>query len=314
MSLKNTGFVITGKCEVSNANRAIIIVGLPRGGTSAVAQAVHTLGVFSGNKIDPVNFEDLEMAVAYRAKDKKRLNELIKEREEQSVFAWKLPDIHNDLKKIHRLFSNPRYIFVYRDILALANRASQVHDRKLTDTLAASLNGYQSMVKFIRRYDPFVLNVSYEKMLIDPAGFVNAVVSFIDISVDEEVFEGAVSVITPSPEAYIEWSHRHQFSKRLEKLNIRAWVDMFDASKVSGWVVDRSSQAEIEVHLDDQLIAKVVSNASRPDLVEAGISATGNVGFCFLFSDVQEKIEGMKTVSLIYKGNHLPGSPKLLDF
>ena len=123
---QNSGFKTIGDVQHSAKSEQYIVVGVGRGGTTAVAASLHVLGVTVGElgkTFSEDNYENFEMSRAFRSRDWRGLQKLITTYEEQySKFAWKLPDSNEQLPRIHRYFSNPYYIFVYRDLFAIANR------------------------------------------------------------------------------------------------------------------------------------------------------------------------------------------------
>ncbi len=125
--LENSGFKISGAPTGDGGPVAIIVVGLSRGGTSAIAASLHALGIHMGDSLHQPNFEDVKLARAFREREWREVKTIIHKYESEHVrFAWKLPDIYWQLSRIHKYCSNPRYIFVYRDIFAIAQRRELV--------------------------------------------------------------------------------------------------------------------------------------------------------------------------------------------
>jgi hypothetical protein len=102
---------------------AIIIVGVNRGGTSAVAASLNSLGIFLGDFWQEPNYEDIILAKAFRNGSWKTFENKISEYEDKHrIFGWKLPDVTQKLFKINRIIKNPKYIFIFRDICSISNR------------------------------------------------------------------------------------------------------------------------------------------------------------------------------------------------
>jgi hypothetical protein len=63
-SYSNQGFSLLGDASVAlqDTEKTLIVLGAPRGGTSALAGALDKLGVFMGDNADGPVYEDLELA------------------------------------------------------------------------------------------------------------------------------------------------------------------------------------------------------------------------------------------------------------
>jgi hypothetical protein len=219
----NPGFMLQNAQPYQDAG-CYIVVGLARGGTSSIAAALHALGIFMGDLARPPNYEDRRLISSIPA-----VNLLSLKRRDWSEFeatlrqydlqhAWwgfKYPSLHTDLEKAHQLFRNPRYIFIYRDVLAISSRRSQIfpehdHFRFMQDYL----NKYAQIIRFAEKHAFPALHVSYEKMLTNTEAFSSALCEFCNIPISSDNSKTISSVISPSPEKYTAWTVRHANSKR----------------------------------------------------------------------------------------------------
>ena len=102
------------------AQRTIVVYGVSRGGTSLVAGVCKGLGIpmnRRNEKNDP-NHEDPE----FKFSDPDRLRERIRQRDASSdLWGFKWPDSLLNKDVLDRLLRNPHYIFVYRNIAAVAD-------------------------------------------------------------------------------------------------------------------------------------------------------------------------------------------------
>ena len=248
----NDGFLVSGAPKGERAS-AVIVVGINRGGTSAVAATLDALGVFLGQRAAVPNFEDALLADALRQKDWGRFRAVVAQYEaEHAVFAWKHPDSRRHLWRLHRYFANPRYVFVYRDIFAIANRKRLVHQRGVLASMAASLWDYAKILFFIQAVKPYALHVSYEKLLTNRESFVEALAAFCDRTVDAAELSRIRERISPSPTAYLQWSDRSRQMLALEKHGYKGLAEEVTATTVAGWAfqVGRAEAAVVEVFVN----------------------------------------------------------------
>lgn len=284
--LFNNGFHVTGSPVPKNEPASIIVVGLSRGGTSAIAKSLHTIGISMGKRFDAPIYEDIDLAQALRAKDWDRLKFLIRQRESDKLkFAWKCPDIHHHLDRINKLFKNPHYVFVYRDILAVSMRRNLVHGTNLTDAINSSLVGYQNILQFVQQTKPNALHVSFEKLLHDKKSYAETLLDFCGIESGKEQVESIMDAVTAYPDSYTQWARHHTERQKLKRAGFDGCIDTFTRESVSGWLLKKptlfakETPLVLEVFLNGSFVASVVADLHRQDLVEAGLSKNGNAGF-----------------------------------
>src|SRR5690242_11463490 len=146
--MTNEGLINYGFVRLKDAPRqdtaTIIVVGLPRSGTSMVASVLKTLGVFMGRVIDNVVFEDHEMADAIEPGKERRLADLIAARNAQHrIWGFKRPEAYKQLPRICVTCRNPRVIVTFRDILAIS----------LRNNISMQLDPIQWLPRLAREYD-----------------------------------------------------------------------------------------------------------------------------------------------------------------
>jgi hypothetical protein len=106
--LANSGFQMMGSPVSNDKPSSIVVVGLNRGGTSAIAASLHAMGVALGKAYNEPIYEDIQLARAVRAKDWLLVKLILKQYEQDyAKFAWKLPDNYKYLERIHKYLSNP---------------------------------------------------------------------------------------------------------------------------------------------------------------------------------------------------------------
>ena len=162
---------------------ALVIVGINRGGTSAVAASIDALGIFSGNDSFSPVFEDRDLSNAFRKRDWKNFRTIANQyASEHDVYAWKLLDARYQLKKIEKQLGEVRFIFVFRDIYAISLRKQKSLNEPVIDNLSDSLESYKKIIKFAEKNFENHLFVSYEKLLTAPETYAaNLLLSLIHI-------------------------------------------------------------------------------------------------------------------------------------
>lgn len=283
--MKNSGFKISGNVRHDTEKEQYIVIGVARGGTSAVAASLKAVGVpLSGNFSD-TNYEDIEMSKAFRSKNWRHFKRLILGYEEQYLkFAWKLPDSHTQLKRINKYFSNPHFIVVYRDIFSIANRKNLTLNIDTIEAMSLNLSIYQRIIKFIRRENPRVLHVSYEKMLQDKIGYAEELAKFCNIEITEELLTKVCAVIEPTPDKYAHWCSK----VHLKEIGFEGHIDQITEKYIVGWIInmDNDIPVIIDLFINNEFILEFSCEIFREDLISAGKSSLGKAGFIIPLDDI----------------------------
>lgn len=272
----------------NNKRRQFIVVGVQRGGTSAIAATLEALGVSLGDNYHEPNFEDLGLANAFRAGDWKKVATLINNYEEKyEKFAWKLPDSNNKLQRISKLFSNPNFIFVYRDIFAIASRKQYVHGGDISDAMHSSLAAYKRILKFTDNNSFPALHISYEKLLLSKEAHLRELAEFCDIEASDNLIKQASKTIEASPKIYTQWADISLQIVTLNREGFDGYIDQVSEKQISGWFLKIGSNepVTIELFVNDLLIADCLCDDTRGDLITAGKSNSGKAGFNIPFPE-----------------------------
>ena len=310
--MENSGFNISGEPLDVTDSAAIIVVGLSRGGTSVIAASLHALGMHIGDDFHQPNFEDVKLARAFRDRNWRQVKTIIQKYEsEHDSFAWKLPDIHGQLSRVHKYCSNPRYIFVYRDIFAIAQRRALVHHVDMQTAMKDCVAGYTDILKFIKKSRPYSLHVSYEKLLQHKQEFAEILCKFCDVQADATNLEAVQNVIEPSPDAYIKWTKAVELRKRLKQEGYEGNLDIVNAQFLDGWAKKQAddSPIKVDIFVNQKLHGHAIANLHRQDLTEAGVSQLGHAGFHYEFS-AEDIAQGDEVAVKIESTDlHIIGSP-----
>jgi len=161
-ALINKGVVQLNVPSQQSEQRTIVIVGCARGGTSIPAGMLNKLGVpmFA---VSPPVFEDVNLSNAFEEKDDKRLKKIIKKYNAEDTWAWKRPSALNYLDLVESKLRNPYFVYIFRDIMSVANRNKISMGLDLVGCMQSAIHDYQKMVDFIRVSKSPALICSSEK-------------------------------------------------------------------------------------------------------------------------------------------------------
>ncbi len=272
-TLNNTGFKLIG-APSPNKEKTIIVVGTARSGTSAIAGMLNKLGVFMGATADQPIFEDVHLTTKIESGATAEALEIIGAyNQEHQTWGFKRPSFIQHLSDYHHQFRNPCYIIVFRDLLAVANRAEISHQLNIVNMLNKLLKDMEQIIRFVSQHNPTALLVSYEKLLNNPADFVNQVISFCDLQPNATQLQTAIDSIVPSPQHYLEMS-------RINKT--RGRLDIANQDGILGWAQYTSQREKIptvSLLANDKEIIRVQANQFRQDLLDMKISTTGRCAF-----------------------------------
>jgi len=180
----------------------IPIAGVPRGGTTMVAAAVHALGVDLGPAKDmgAFTFEDQSMNGELHT----RLSYIKRRNTERQVWGWKDPTAIVSMRELFFALRNPRLILVFRDMMASIDSEMRFDEhnsieprRTFTDLAEATTNWWASNMEFISRTTFPTLLVSYERALQHPETFVNQLAAFLGLTPTQEQVQEAMTRINP---------------------------------------------------------------------------------------------------------------------
>lgn len=167
-----------------------IVIGSPRGGTSMVAGLLRLLGIYMGDEVAEANNEDqafinlhkggFETLLALTSKDStiKTIRDIIQERNKKhETWGWKDPLSSLYVKHIIGDLRNPRFVFVTRDLAAIAQREQLAMASRTTGSpqefflrrMQRSLTLYEHAIEDLLAHKFPSAVVSYERALIDPA-------------------------------------------------------------------------------------------------------------------------------------------------
>ncbi len=290
--------------------KTVIVLGAARGGTSMTAGTLAKLGIYMGDDLS-VLYEDSALNACVKEKDKRRAKTIVKERNDKYA-VWGVKQNSVRLWSWLRLFREPVYVVVFRDILATANRRVIALERTLFVEMLLAIGQnlfFLILLSFTKRP---VLAISYEKALLYPEDFVSTVCRFLGID-DSEKYSEVIEFIQPSPSAY---RNRKRISLQLDKS--ARWfgcVDEIEATKVTGWalsIVEKKPLA-MELIVGGVRVATTLADLPRPDVLQADKRFTAICGFEFQLSEPQTIKAGHRVeVKIARLAFNLPHSPTII--
>lgn len=167
--------------EILMEAKTVIVSGAARGGTSLAAALCHHLGIPMG-KGGP-RYENPYLQWAALAGRWDVVEELaIEISREQPLWGWKLPALHQHLDRVSLLVPNPRFVFITKDVGAIANRRNRSGDpSQLPKYISRALRVYSNLAKFADRGTHPVLFLSYELVMRDITAAARELADFVGV-------------------------------------------------------------------------------------------------------------------------------------
>jgi hypothetical protein len=206
----NTGIILCGAVPYADARRTLVITGTPRGGTTAIAECIATLGVPIGplppppeqfNYEDPAFMRILQMMTPQEV-NLEELRDLVRRRDEaHATWGFKLPMALNSLAVLERELRNP--IFVFRDVVAVSSREAIANGDDAMSAMARALDWQRRMLDFIASAASPCLLISYEKALQFPDLLPRVLARWADLSCGESLLNNASAKIAANSDDYL---------------------------------------------------------------------------------------------------------------
>jgi hypothetical protein len=298
----NKGVILRpGAARPAGTEKTFIVSGLGRGGTSLAASILFHAGIYMGHHLAEAVYEDLEFTEAFHARNRDLLMRLIASRNTtHRMWGFKTPHIHAVLGyQDIGLFRNPHLIVIFRDPVAVAGRSALAEYLDPLTAMRECLDGLKNLVGFVDNTTAPALLLSYEKALLKPEHFIDAVTRFCGIALDQEQRQSLLKVVQPDAEVYIRTARR-RFVGRVEHILdhvLHGWC----------WEVGSLLPIELDCYAGDEKILTFKAAEFRPDLLEARY-ANGNHGFSL---DLRRfNIDPQQTLEVRVAGRDflLPGS------
>lgn len=261
--LVNKG-VILGQ-RSGDKGRSFIVTGLYRSGTSMVAALLQRAGLFIGGEINDIVYQDEEFFRALAAGDVQALQSLIEARNaSHQSWGFKYPMLWRAMTATQLgMFDSPRLIITFRDPVSMAVRTSLSEYQDPMRALRDSVSELAALMSFISDLTCPYLLLSYEKALTFPDDCIDALLRFCDIPLDAALHGRLRAAIELNRPRYMQ-SARRRFDGLIEGVR---------SGHLYGWcaLTGVLEPVTLEVLADDRLVAQVIANVFRQDLLDAGV-------------------------------------------
>ena len=272
--LVNKGFIVNHQgADVSGrGGRTFIVTGRHRSGTSLVASILRQVGIFLGAEINDIVHEDEAMAKILMARDTDGLIRLIGERNANyGTWGFKFPMLCQSLGPDElALFNDPHVIVTFRDPVSVAVRTSISEYQEPMRALRTAVDEQAALVTFVERLRCPALLLSYEKSLVFPADFIDAILGFCGLPRGEALRERLIGLIEPNRQSYIARVRRRYGGV----------IDGVTNGFLYGWcrLTGVDDPVGLDLLVDDQPVLSFSADVFRQDLLDTGFG-TGHHGF-----------------------------------
>lgn len=207
-SIVNTGIVDASTYSSPNKSvttpQHVLITGLGRGGTTALAKIFEALGI--SFKEATAVMENQSYRGLYQLGRTDKLVNIFDYSEHADRCAWKEPKLRSaagiELVKLFPPVVGVAVIF--RDVLATSIRNTLTVDRELFEALEGAARETKKLITFVHSVkDRPLLLISYEKLLLESVGVVKEIAKWIGVD-DAEKISQAVHAIQPNSVAYLQ--------------------------------------------------------------------------------------------------------------
>jgi hypothetical protein len=304
--LINKGFIVNR--HTVESGRTFIVTGLQRSGTSLVAAMLRQAGLFIGSEINDAVFEDEAIARCLDARDIPALRQIIAARNATfPTWGFKFPTLCEALEPGQlALFDRPRVIVTFRDPVAMAVRRSVSEYREPMQALAEVAADQTAMLAFVCALPCPSLLVSYEKALMSPEDFVDALIRFCDMPQSADLRRRLSALIEPNNRQYASVA-RTRFEGLIEGVR---------DGQLYGWcrLAHSTDPLTLDVLIDDRAAMRIVAETFRQDLLDAGIGQ-GRHGFFIDLAALRARPEAVVRIAVAPYGIELDNSgTRLCDF
>lgn len=197
---RNSGIIDLSKGQALPTQRTIVVTGIGRGGTSAMATVLYEAGLPRLGRIRRHTQEDWTLGTLLRERRFEAFAERARRRDAvYDVWGFKWPTAYHFPQAMASL-RNPRFVVMHRDLVAMSVRNGL--DNNLPGDAVAWLRKvhlWQSQqIRFAIESPYPCLCVSYEKLLTNTQQVLDRVSEFVGLSISNE----ARSKVQPEPLSY----------------------------------------------------------------------------------------------------------------
>ena len=177
-----------------NPKKTFVCLGVPRGGTSAVAGTMLRLGLNMGDNL-PDNYEDQDFV----GRSVQHMKTAVEDRKSRlDIWGWKCPEAANYLDRLLPELENPHLVIVYRDVVATMKGHIRWHSRGELQAAHEVLLAQQKNWFLMDRWKLPTALVSYEKAMVYPRIFIHSMSRFLSVAAPQTTeLEDMVKFLEP---------------------------------------------------------------------------------------------------------------------
>lgn len=181
----------------------IVATGLGRSGTTMLARIMEESGLEMGERLTGNTREYKELQVIIKGDDRLAFESFCKTQSGKTPkWGFKVPAFRNRMAAYEGCMTHPRFIVIFRDMLAISLRNNISIGTELMSSIGNTLKGYSLMLDNIGRLKSPILLISYEKALQFPERTVAELTGFMGFTLSEariaEIAEIAVRNSDPN--------------------------------------------------------------------------------------------------------------------
>lgn len=163
--------------------KTVLVVGQPRGGTSAVAAVLGALGVYMGDPCELRNNGAFESFVFVHGTAREKIREVERLNREKDLWGWKQPFGVEALNNLPEGVRDLYCVFVFRDLVALLQSYRHHANASYGDATAFVSQRQAELWKASQATGWPSYLVSYERMKTAPYEFVMPLCEFLGLDV-----------------------------------------------------------------------------------------------------------------------------------
>ena len=186
--------------QYNSKKKTVVVLGLIRGGTSAVAAILHALGIDFG--VGWSNHEERERGIVFADKPTKAMGLISKLNAKHNAWGLKVPRLVDSwgAANLHKALRNPYYVIVTRDVTAITSTHLGMTDEPNSPSSTFWKQcliqaNFRSWVAGLPKAPKIA--VSYERLLSQTGRTVEQLAKFIDVDLDDRTKLLAMSVVNP---------------------------------------------------------------------------------------------------------------------
>lgn len=182
----------------------IVATGVGRSGTTMLARVMAGIGVDVGKNLTPETREDKGLQVAVKNDDAVAFEEICRRYDaRRKKWGFKCPPIRSRIVKYNNIMRNPRYVIVFRDLVAIGARNNLAAGGDFLQTMHISALSYLTVIEQLQAVKAPALLISYEKALQYPERMVSAMAEFCGQDLNgERIAEIAAEAVIGSDAKY----------------------------------------------------------------------------------------------------------------